>query len=236
MVLGLVLQVRDVHVLSDDLLAVANRRDGRRVLVEEVDLLERETLGLGNAEVGEDEAAQARRAPNEEHLDTEAGVARTGVDEVGSGVTDTEVPEPVGRDGERHGLGTDVKGEDLAGDDPRDGSPGGGEGGNVDANKGNERLLAGLVVDGDSNANDRDEVLADTHDGGTVEEERAATEPLDTPHTRKGHEHVDDVGGDRDQEGVLDTRVLEEGRAVYESQSVRMSIHYYEGAQTYSRR
>ena len=140
------------------------------------------------------------------------------------------------RNRERHGLGTHVGREDLTGDDPRDGTPGGREAGDGGADKGNERLLTGLVLGGDGDTDDRDEVLADTHDGGTVEEERAATEPLDTPHTRKGHEHVDDVGGDRDQEGVLDTRVLEEGRAVYESQSVRMSIHYYGGAQTYSRR
>ena len=193
-------------------------------------------LSLRNKADGEEDAAQAAGAPDEEHLGLKTGGARLLVDEVGRRVADGPVPEPVGRDGERHGLGTDVEGEDLARDDPRDGAPGGGEGGDVDANKGNERLMAGLVVDGDSNTDDRDEVLADTHDGGTVEEERAATEPLDTPHARKGHEHVDDVDGDRDQEGVLDTRVLEEGRAVYESQSVRMSIHYYEGAQTYSRR
>ena len=143
---------------------------------------------------------------------------------------------PVRRGRHRHSLRTDVERENLAGDDPCDGTPGGGEGGDVDTDEGDERLLARVVVDRDGDANDRDEILANTHDGSAVEEERAATEPLDTPHTRKGHEHVDDVGGDRDQEGVLDTRVLEEGRAVYESQSVRMSIPYYERARTYSRR
>ena len=40
--------VRDVHVVRDELAAVARRRDRRRVLVEDVDLLERETLGLCN--------------------------------------------------------------------------------------------------------------------------------------------------------------------------------------------
>ena len=38
--------VRDVHVVRDELAAVARRGDGRRVLVQEVDLLERQALGL----------------------------------------------------------------------------------------------------------------------------------------------------------------------------------------------
>ena len=211
---GIALDVRDVDVLRDELAAVLDGRDRRRVLVEKVDLLERETLGLGNAEVREHEAARAGGAPDEEHLDTEVRVPRAGVDEVRRRVTDGEVPKPVRRNGERHRLRTDVEGEDFASDDPRDGAPGGGECGDVDTDKGNEGLLTGLVLDGDRDADDRDEELANTHDGSTVEEESTATELLDTPHTREGHEHVHDVRRNRDEEGVLDARVLEEGRAV----------------------
>ena len=169
---------------------------------------------LGNAEVGEDDAAQARRAPDEEHLGLEASVTRTGVDEVGRGVADTEVPEPVGGGSERHGLGTDVERVDFTNDDPSDGTPCARKGSNVNANKRDEGLLARGVGDRDSNADDRDEVLADTHDDGTPDEERATTETLNTPHAGNGHEDVDNVGGNLGQEGVLDTRVGEERSTV----------------------
>lgn len=53
------LDVRNMDVVGDELAAITHGGDGRRVLVEEVDLLERETLGLGNAEVREDDAARA---------------------------------------------------------------------------------------------------------------------------------------------------------------------------------
>ena len=40
------MDVSDMHILGDELAAVLDGRDRRRVLVEQVDLLERETLGL----------------------------------------------------------------------------------------------------------------------------------------------------------------------------------------------
>ena len=90
--------ISNVRVVGNELAAVAGARYGRRVLVEQVDLLEREALGLGHAEVREDEAAQAGRAPDEEHLDLEARVSGAGVDEVGRGVRDSPVPEPARQD------------------------------------------------------------------------------------------------------------------------------------------
>lgn len=87
-----------------------------RLAVQQVDLLEGQTLGLGDEEVGEDEAADAGTAPDEEDFDAQVGCFDTigagcgGVDEVGGGVADTEVPEPVRGDGERHTLGADTEG------------------------------------------------------------------------------------------------------------------------------
>lgn len=127
---------------------------------------------------------------------------------------------PVGSDGERHGLRTDLEREDLAGNDPGYGTPRGGERGDVDADERNKRLLAGLVMNRDGDADDGDEVLANAHNGGTVEQERATTELLDSPHTRKGHEHVDDARRDRHEEGVLNARVLEEGRSICEQEQL----------------
>lgn len=69
---------------GDESATVSDGVDRGGVLVENVDGLERQSLGLGNAEVGEDEAADASGSPDEEHLDTEVSVASTRVDEVGS--------------------------------------------------------------------------------------------------------------------------------------------------------
>lgn len=140
------------------------------------------------------------------------------VDEIGSGVANGEVPEPVGCNGKGHGLGTDVEREDLTNNDPGDGAPGGGEGSNVDAHECDERLLAGGVVNGDGDADDCDEVLANTHNDGTPDEERATTKSLDTPHTGESHEDVYDVGSDGSEEGVGDTRVGEECSTVVEDE------------------
>ena len=71
------------RILGNELVAVRARGEGRRVEVEEVDLLERQTLGLGDEEEREGEAQEAAAAPDEEHLGAEVGVAGTVVDEVG---------------------------------------------------------------------------------------------------------------------------------------------------------
>ena len=92
------LDVGDVDILSEQLLTVLGRTDDGGVEVQEVDLLERETLGLGNAEVREHEAARAGGAPDEEHLDLEARVSGAGIDEVGRGVRNSPVPEPARQD------------------------------------------------------------------------------------------------------------------------------------------
>ena len=82
----LVVEVRgvlDVGLLGEELVAVRDGGEGRRVDVEEVDLLERETLRLGDEEEREGEAQEAAATPDEEHLGTEVGVSGTIVDEVG---------------------------------------------------------------------------------------------------------------------------------------------------------
>jgi len=173
---------------------------------------------LGNAEIGEQEASSTCGSPDEEHLDLETGGPGLLVDQVGSGITDTKVPQPVGGDGEGHGLGTNVEREDLTGDDPGDRTPCGSEECNVDANESDQNLLSGRVRSRDRDADDGDQELANAHPGGTDQEQPPTTEPLDAPHPRKCHKHVDDVGGDGDQEGVLNTRILEEDGAVVEDE------------------
>jgi hypothetical protein len=61
--LGNRLLIGGVDVVRDELIPVGNRLDRGGVLVEDINLLKRETLGLGHAEVGEDEAAKRRSIP-----------------------------------------------------------------------------------------------------------------------------------------------------------------------------
>lgn len=71
-------------LLGDESAAVGNGVPWRSVLVENIDGFEGETLGFRHTEVGEDEAANASRAPEEEDLNAEISVTGSGVDEVGS--------------------------------------------------------------------------------------------------------------------------------------------------------
>ena len=90
---------------------------------------------LGDAEVGENETSGTGRSPDEEHFDLEASGPGLFVDQVWGGVTNTKVPEPVGGNGEGHGLGSDVEGEDLSGDDPCDRTPCRSEEGDIDTDE-----------------------------------------------------------------------------------------------------
>ena len=177
----------------------------------------RET-NLGDVEVGEHETASTSGSPEEEHFDPEASRAGSLVDQVGGGKTKSEVPEPVGGDGEGHGLGTDVKREDLTADNPTDGTPCGGEEGDIDADESDQNLLPRSVRGRNRNTDDADQKLAEGHPSGADQEQLPTTKPLDTPHTRESHEHVDDIDGDSDQERVMNTRVLEEHGAVVDDE------------------
>jgi hypothetical protein len=65
-----------------------SRCSWRCLLHHAVHLLEREALGLRNEHVGVDEAEEAKRAPEEEHLCTEIGVAAAIANEVGRNNSD----------------------------------------------------------------------------------------------------------------------------------------------------
>lgn len=207
-----------VDVVRDELVAHGDGRARGRVLVEEVDLLEGKPTGLGNAEVRENDAAEARRAPDEEHLRLEVRVALARVDEVRRREADGEIPEPVRRRGKRHALRAHVEREDLADDDPRDWPPRRREEGDVDAHESDEHLLAREVRLRDGHTRDRDDELAHAHAHRADEQQPAASKALDAPHARERHEAVDNVRRDADEEGVLNARVLEEDRAVVEDE------------------
>ena len=228
------LVIGSMDIVRDELIPVGNRLNRSGVLVEDINLLKRETLGLGHAEVGEDEAAQAGRSPDEEHFGAKVAILR--IDDVRGGVAvrrvsdtsvngrvqnhvpNTKVPEPVRGGREGHGLGTDSERVDLAGDDPSNGTPGRCEEGDVDADEGDKALLARLVLHGDGDTDDGDEVLADEHTNGTNQEETTATDMVNSPERGNGHAYVDNGGGDRDREGVGNTGLFEESRTVVEDE------------------
>ena len=206
-----------------------------RLAVHLVDFLQTETLGLKDEEVGKDGTSGARAGPDEENLGKQVGadlsIAR-GVDEVGRRVTEGKVPEPVRCCAHRESLGANGEREDFAADDPRSRTPGGSETSNVEADECDDGTSgsrigscttvgvgAGLAVK-QSGADAANNQLADHHPNGAIDEQVTATDALHPVHARQGHEHVDDVGGDREEERVAlgrDGRG-EEARAVVEDE------------------
>jgi hypothetical protein len=118
--------------------------------------------------------------------------------------------------GER--LGADFQREDFTGDDPGYGTPGAGEEEDVDTDKSNQKTLDRQVLgSNDSTSNGNDE-LADSHANGTEEQKLAATPLLDEPQTGNSRSNVDAGSDHGNDEGVLDTSVLEEACAVVEDE------------------
>lgn len=205
----------EVGAASAHLAVGLDRVAGAGLRVHLVDLLKREETGLVDEEVGEDGTTRAGTGPDEEDLGAKTSLAGTRVDKVRGGVTDTEVPEPVGGSAERESLGTDGKGEDLTANDPGGGTPGGGETGNVDADKCDERLATSGVGLGDSSTDDSDDELASAHPDGTEDEEVSSTDTLHHVHAWNGGDNVDNVGDNGEDEGVrIRKSALEELGAV----------------------
>jgi hypothetical protein len=195
-----------------------------------VDLLEGETLCLGDEEVGVDEGDGAEAAPDEE--DGRLEVTLVGADHVGGDDGDDGVPEPVGGGGEGDTARADGKGEDLADEDPGTGTPGGGEEEDEDGDEGDLGVDGGDVVGARgavgegggvvetlSHTDDSDQELADEHTERTDEEECAATELLHSVEGERGGADVDEGEDERDQEGVADgAGRLQEGSGVVEDE------------------
>jgi hypothetical protein len=70
------------------------RSAGSALLEHLVDLLESETLGLGDEEVGEEEGDAAETSPHEEDVGAELGRVGALSNEVGGDDTDDAIPEP----------------------------------------------------------------------------------------------------------------------------------------------
>lgn len=198
-----------VNVLLDELLAVLVRSSDGRVSVQQINLLETETLALGNEEVGEYEAEAASTTPDEEDGTSETSVSGSRVDEVRGRVSNGKVDEPVrgGRHG--HGLSSNRKGVDLGRDDPCEASPGRGEEGDEEAHEGDEDPLACKVGGCNRDSDGSYDKLRDGHSGGSDEEERSSSVLVDGPDSGNGHDDIDDVGDDGNSESLSDSGVEE---------------------------
>ena len=199
-----------------------------------VDLLERETLGLGDEQVGVDEGQGAETAPDEE--DGRLHVASVLANHVGGNDGNDGVPEPVGGGGETHTAGADRQREDLTNENPGTGTPCRGEEEDEDRNEGNLSvngrdvvgecalgIIGGgggvSVVEADSDTDDGDEELADKHAKSAPEEDGAATPLLNGEEGDGSGADVDDGEDHGDEESVGDgTGGLEEGSRVVEDE------------------
>lgn len=208
--------------------APLGRGTGRGLLHHEIDLLERQTLGLGHQEVGVDKGAGAESEPDVEHGRDESA------DHVRRNNGNDAVPEPVGGGGQSNTAGPDGQREDLTNDDPGTGTPGGGKGEDEDGNEGNlgvdgvdvvgsgatgDGRVRVSVVEANGDTDGSNNKLADQHGKSTPEQERTAAPLLDTPEGERRGQGVDDVEDDGHEELVgHGTGRLEEGRAVVEDE------------------
>jgi hypothetical protein len=79
-------------------------------------------------------------------------------------------------------------------------------------------LLTRYVGRVERDTKDGDEVFADTHTSSTDQEKLPATYAIDCEDTGDSHTDVNDVGGDGDQERILDTSIREVKGTVVEDE------------------
>jgi len=185
----------------------AGRSAGARLCQHLVDLLERETFGLGHEEVREEDRERGGRTPDEEHLGAEVGLV--GGHKVGGNDTDDAIPEPVGGGGHADTTRPNGQREHLTDNDPGCGAPCGCECDNVQANERDLSLDSGgvpadLLGVGRGDTDDGNDELAHNHAGTTDEQDATATETLDDPERERGREHVDERRDESNQERVVD--------------------------------
>lgn len=155
----------------------------------------------------------AGSTPHETSLIAE--ITRISVDEVGIDLSEDVVPQPVGSGSERHGLATDVEGEELTDEDPGGGTPGGGETEDVNESEHDQASTSGLRARS-SGTDDGDNVLRDNHNDTAVDEQLATAETIHSNKTGEGRERVDDVGEGLNEEGIGKVGGFEEGSTVVE--------------------
>lgn len=153
----------------------------------EINLLQRQSLGLIDEEICKGGRDCTGRAEDIENLSFEIRVIFT--HQIRRHESDDEVPEPVRCGAESDAAAADGQGEHLARDGPAGGAPGAGESNDVETDEDEEHDLSGFVR-GEYGADDGDDKLAHGHEGAAVDKEGASTETLDSPEGHWGRNNV----------------------------------------------
>jgi len=188
-------------------------------------LLQGETLGLWDKEVGIDKGGSVEGSPDEEHLGAKVTLVLT--DHVRGNDGNDAVPQPVRGGGETDTTGSDRNGEDLANDNPCTGAPGGGKEEDVDADEGNQCSGSAWVV-GKGSSDSTDDELTDDHAQGTPDEKRATSKALNGPERDGGGDDVHDGEDHGHEEWVLDgvERLEENGGVVKDEVDTGPLLHH----------
>jgi len=172
-----------------------------------IDLFEGESLGLGDEEVGVDEASGTERSPNEEDARTEIGVTFALSNHVWGDDSDDTVPEPVGSSRKSDTTGSNGEGKDFADEDPGTRAPGGGEEEDVDANESNLSGHGGMIVlrfSASCNTNNTNNELTDQHTKSAPNEDCTTSISLNDPKGEGSRADIDESGNKIDQEWIAD--------------------------------
>lgn len=68
------------------------------------------------------------------------------------------------------------------------------------------------------NTNNGDDKFTEAHAGSSDEQQPSTADAIDELNTENSHDSVDDVQDDRDNEGILDASLLEEGSSIVENE------------------
>ena len=88
------------------------------MVIQVINFLESKPFRLIDKEGNENHTAEAAGTPNEEDLDSQTSRSRSRVDEIRCRVAESPVEEPIGGDRACDGLGSELKWENLADNDP----------------------------------------------------------------------------------------------------------------------
>lgn len=128
-----------------------------------------------------------------------------------------QVEEPVGSCAERDTEVGQSDGESLSANDPGDGTPRRGKGGNEDSSEEDEELADNLAV-GVSLGQRAGDDLPDKHDESTDEKNGSSSGSVDSEDTGEGHEDIDTGEDDLEDVGVVETGSLGELDTVREEE------------------
>jgi len=200
-----------------------------------INLLEGETLGLGNEDECIDQAQGAEGAPNEEDARTEIGFMWICADHIGGDDCDDAVPEPVGSGGEGDTTGSDGQREDFANEHPGAWTPSGGKEEDIEANECDlasyGRSVVRLSYSTGSDTDDTNDELADHHTRGTPDHDCTTTPFLNDIEGDRSGADVDKGRDQTDEEGVRDcAELLEKGGAKVEDKvNASPLLHHLKG-------